>query len=173
MSSTKSIGRGLLFLLTLGGVCAYLLHSVNTLTAKDIQQNREAAALQIISDLTGPAIANSVDLSRTDNHKCPTWLLLQETVPGYAGPIEFMFFVEPDADAISARTINHRETPGIGDFIDSTRDQYLQNLDRSSYAVWASLDNVSGASITSAALRRALESVLERSRRICGPDQDG
>ena len=55
--------------------------------------------------------------------------------------------------SISLRVTRHQETPGIADFIDHSKEDYLPNLDNSPVEDWPSLDNISGATITHKALR--------------------
>ena len=162
--------RGIVFLAVLGTTCGLLLHSTDLLTAESIAKNREAAARLLVAELTGEAISQSVELDSNLNSNCPDWVLLEERVPGYAGPIDFLIFVE--GNFLSARTKQHRETPGIGDFIDTQRDPYLKDLDTTSLEQWLSLDRVTGATVTSNALRRAVTRAFERTQLVCAEVND-
>ena len=72
---------------------------------------------------------------------------------GYAGPIEYLALLRDTSASISLRVTRHQETPGIADFIDHSKEDYLPNLDNSPVEDWPSLDNISGATITHKALR--------------------
>ena len=170
---SKDLLRGLSFLVGLGLLCGLLLHNVNAFTAADIKNNRDVSARQLVAELTGDEIAQSIVLSERFNQQCPDWSLTHETVMGYAGPIELLIYARLPEDAISVRTIAHRETPGIGDFIDQARDDYLISLDESSYASWQALDRVTGATVTSNALKRAIRVVHEQNQLNCVGAIDG
>lgn len=162
--------RGIIFLAILGTTCGLLLHSTDLLTAESIAKNREAAARLLVAELTGEAISQNVELNSNLNSNCPDWVLLEERVPGYAGPIDFLIFVE--GNFLSARAKQHRETPGIGDFIDTQRDPYLKDLDNNTLDRWLNLDRVAGATVTSNALRRAVTRALERTQLVCAEVND-
>ena len=162
--------KGLLFLLILGVLCGLLLHTSDLLTAAPIAKNREAAARLLVAELTGEDVSEMIQLDSNINLQCPDWVLLEEVVPGYAGPITFLVYVE--GTSISARTKQHRETPGIGDFIDSSRDSYLTDLDHAYPETWLNLDSVTGATVTSDALGRAVSRAYERSQLICAETED-
>ena len=71
---------------------------------------------------------------------------------------------------MSLRVTNHRETPGIGDFIDHRRDPWLPARDGFTAAQWQTADAVSGATVTSEALALlALEAgnTLSREAQTC------
>ena len=62
------------------------------------------------------------------------------------------------------RVTRHQETPGIADFIDHNKDDYLPNLDNSAIDAWAEIDNISGATITHKALRAMAEQARTQRR---------
>ena len=97
---------------------------------------------------------------------CSDWWLIHVTESGYAGPIELLAYWQTfnngDASLLKLRVLQHLETPGIGDFIDHRRNNYLPARDNSSVAEWQSMDTVSGATITHNALRQAATSVAQR-----------
>ncbi len=150
--------RGLVFLALLGVVCGGLLHAVSTYTQDEIAANRESARRAVIAELIGDTRATTLDLaqdlSSDQAGDCFNWILRQHTVTGYAGPITFMLLFE--GDSLTVRTTAHRETPGIGDFIDTDRSRYLVDHDGWHLSRWLEADTVSGATVTTAALKRAL-----------------
>jgi H+/Na+-translocating ferredoxin:NAD+ oxidoreductase subunit G len=69
------------------------------------------------------------------------------------------------------RVLSHRETPGLGDFIDSRKSNWIDQFKRKSLAApdttrWAlrrdggDFDQVTGASITSRAVVKAVKETL-------------
>ncbi|GIS19327.1 MAG: hypothetical protein CM15mP120_12430 [Pseudomonadota bacterium] len=120
--------------------------------------------------LLSPAQRQEVDwteeLGRSHHHRMPDWWLIHVTESGCAGPIELLAYWQTfnngDASLLKLRALQHLETPGIGDFIDHRRNNYLPARDNLSVAEWQSMDTVSGATITHNALRQAATTVAQR-----------
>jgi len=54
----------------------------------------------------------------------PAALLLEATAPdGYSGRIELIIAVGADGAVSGVRAVSHRETPGLGDYIDPRKDK--------------------------------------------------
>ena len=54
----------------------------------------------------------------------PAALLLEATAPdGYSGRIELIVAVRADGGVSGVRAVTHRETPGLGDYIDPKKDK--------------------------------------------------
>jgi len=54
----------------------------------------------------------------------PAALLLEATAPdGYSGRIELIVAVRADGGVSGVRAVTHRETPGLGDYIDPRKDK--------------------------------------------------
>lgn len=54
----------------------------------------------------------------------PVALVLQAAAPdGYAGRIHLLLVVAPDGALFGVRVVQHRETPGLGDYIDPKKDR--------------------------------------------------
>lgn len=152
------LARGLAFLAMLGVVCGALLHAASTFTRDDITANRESARRAVLAGLVGDDRARAIDLDKDlasiQAGDCVTWVLREHTVSGYAGPITFLVLFE--GDGLTVRTLAHRETPGIGDFIDTGRSRYLLDFDGHRPMAWLEADAVSGATVTTGALKRAV-----------------
>ncbi len=161
--------RALLTLTLIAGTAGALLHGANALTRTSIQDNRQQAARAIFSELVGESAASSLDLDKALQGDCGDWMLHTVTSAGYAGPIEFLILIE--AHTLSVRTLRHRETPGIGDFIDTRHSAYLSQSDAAPIKHWLKLDAVTGATVTSNALARALKQTLARIAFHCDRSQ--
>ena len=54
----------------------------------------------------------------------PAALLLETTAPdGYSGRIDLIVAVRADGGVSGVRAVTHRETPGLGDYIDPKKDK--------------------------------------------------
>ena len=54
----------------------------------------------------------------------PVALILEAAAPdGYSGRVELIVAVRTDGSLSGVRVVNHRETPGLGDYIDPKKDR--------------------------------------------------
>jgi electron transport complex protein RnfG len=90
---------------------------------------------------------------------------------GFSGPIRVLVGIEYDGTVTGVRILQHRETPGLGDKIESTRSDWVFQFDGRSLgdpAVmgWAiredggEFDQLTGASITPRAVTKAIRDTL-------------
>ena len=162
--------RSLLSLTLIAAICGSVLVATNQFTAPKIDAQRTAQANALMRSLLSPAQRQEVDWTQELDDRiitaCSDWWLIHVTESGYAGPIELLAYWQTfnngDASLLKLRVLQHLETPGIGDFIDHRRNNYLPARDNSSVAEWQSMDTVSGATITHNALRQAATSVAQR-----------
>ncbi len=91
---------------------------------------------------------------------------------GYSGEIRLLLGLRVDGQVIAARVIEHRETPGLGDFIDYRRSDWITQFNGQAIAFSApnnwqpsswqtkrnggSFDAATGATITSRAVIQAI-----------------
>lgn len=96
---------------------------------------------------------------------------------GYVAPIRLLVGIDPGGQVIGVRITEHRETPGLGDRIEHTRTDWLQQLRGKSLQgarseAWrvrregGEFDQLSGATVTSSAVLRAVESALQFSATV-------
>ncbi|MEM9622692.1 MAG: FMN-binding protein [Pseudomonadota bacterium] len=171
--------KQIISLTLIAGVCGLVLSGTRTLTAPGIAANRAAAASELYAELLGqplPAdwfsadsVPDAAQLLLAPQGSCETWLFTAHSEAGYAAAITLIGLWRPPG-LISARVVSHLETPGIGDFIDHSRDNWLPALDQSSATEIAALDNVSGATITTNAIRRSLQTMLRNMEKHCVRD---
>ena len=102
----------------------------------------------------------------------PVAALIETVAPrGYGGTIRLLVAVTPDGKVIGVRVLEHHETPGVGDRIESGRSGWLkQFIDRSlggpPDSRWAlrrdggDYDQLSGATVTSRAVTTAIRDGL-------------
>jgi electron transport complex protein RnfG len=93
------------------------------------------------------------------------------TAQGYAGPIELILGIDDRGRVLGARVLSHAETPGLGDKIELSRDDWILGFDGLSLddppaAHWAvkkdggDFDQFSGATVTPRAVVRAIKDGL-------------
>ena len=91
---------------------------------------------------------------------------------GYSGTIKLLIGVYADGVVAGVRVLAHRETPGLGDAIDSTRSDWILGFNNTSLAQvglnnWrvkkdgGYFDQLTGATITARAVVRAIGKFLE------------
>lgn len=155
-------------LLTLG--CGVLLSQTAAWTARPIEQARAAALRDALTGLVDSGqIDAAFERERWPLALCDGITLVQSEARGYGGAIIIAVALRDTAAQEGAIdrliVLRHRETPGIGDFIEPlTQPPWL---DRFRGATASSLaqrpltaDAVSGATITVRAVRKALTQTL-------------
>ena len=102
----------------------------------------------------------------------PVAALFVVTAPdGFSGPIRLLVGVDFEGIVTATRVLRHRETPGLGDFIDSSKSDWINQFERKSLTapdllLWSltrdggQFDQVTGASITSRAVVKAVKETL-------------
>ncbi len=198
---SRVLGGGLLMglfaLLGAGGVIG-----VHQLTEARIAQNQREDALKAIHRLL-PAASYDNDLlaqprhfsihrqgrlslpvtaylAQRDNQAVAT-LLRMTTPDGYNGEIQLLLAVRGNGTLIGVEVVEHRETPGLGDRIESERSDWLRQFDGASLgnprlAEWkvkrdgGRFDQLTGATITPRAVVQAVREALDylRRHRIAG-----
>jgi electron transport complex protein RnfG len=97
-------------------------------------------------------------------------ILLPVTGHGYEGPIRLLVAISPTGQLLAAKVLQQRETPGLGDLILPQRSPWLRTFSGKSLAdsdsSWTlqadggPLDQLSGATLTSRAVKDALQRSL-------------
>ena len=108
----------------------------------------------------------------------PVALVFEAAAPdGYSGRIDLILAVRPDGEIIAVRVTTHRETPGLGDYIDPHKDKnktqpWISQFDRQGFASlppaqWrvkkdgGHFDQRSGATISARAVTNAVGRAVE------------
>ena len=104
----------------------------------------------------------------------PSAAILETNAPdGYGGDIKLLVAVQADtAEVLGVRVLGHRETPGLGDYIDIARSDWIKNFDKQSLTKlsdegWrvkkdgGKFDFVTGATITPRAVIKAVHKTLK------------
>ena len=188
----NSVLKGGLTLATIGAVCAALVATTYLLTQDRIAANEQAwlekslepalaglffegsvsESMRLIRaphDLPGP---DDVIIYRLFAAEQPVAALFAVTArDGYAGPIRVLVGIEYDGTVTGIRILEHRETPGLGDRIVSSRSDWVFQFDGRSLGDpsadgWAlkrdggQFDQLTGASVTPRAVISVVKETL-------------
>lgn len=103
----------------------------------------------------------------------PSGIILETIAPdGYAGEIKLLVAIRRNGTIAGVRVLTHKETPGLGDYIDIERSGWIKNFDEQSLAKTAKdgwkvkkdggqFEYMAGATITPRAVVKAVHRTLE------------
>ena len=104
----------------------------------------------------------------------PAAVVREATAPdGYSGDIKLLIAVRADGELAGVRVLAHKETPGLGDYIDIAHSDWIkknfdgQSLAKTSDDLWkvkkdgGSFDYMAGATITPRAVVKAVHKTLQ------------
>ncbi len=190
--SASSILRTGLTLAVIGAVCTTLVAATYQATRDRIAANDKALLEQSLAPaLSGIFFDSGVTESRLvlqPPHELPgndpavIYRVFAEGEPvaalfavtardGFSGPIRVLVGIEVDGTVTGVRILQHRETPGLGDKIESARSDWVFQFDGRSIGdpaleSWAirgdggEFDQLTGASITPRAVIKAIRDTL-------------
>lgn len=187
-----SFWRGGVFLGVLAACCTALVATTHQYTAPLIKANEQAFLEASLKPVLG-GIEYKDELSKSilvlpKPHALPgnepaiiyriyadgepaAALFVVSARDGFTGPIKLLIGVKIDGTVTSVRVLQHRETPGLGDMIESSRSDWLLQFDNTSLAAPARqdwlvkrdggvFDQLTGASITPRAIIKAIKETL-------------
>lgn len=103
----------------------------------------------------------------------PSAVILEATAPdGYSGDIKLLVAIRQDGSLAGVRVLAHKETPGLGDYIDIGHSDWIKHFDGQSLVKtpdekWqvkkdgGHFDYMAGATITPRAVVKAVHKVLQ------------
>lgn len=192
MTSTPSIAKNGLTLAAIAAVCTTLVAATYQLTAERIVANEIALLEQSLEPaLAGQFYDSGVSESKLivpQPHLLPgsdaaiIYRVYSEDEPvaalfvvsardGFSGAIRLLIGVDFDGIVTGVRVLEHRETPGLGDKIESRRSDWIFQFDGHSLRDpaapgWAihsdggQFDQLTGASVTPRAVIKAIRDTL-------------
>ena len=98
--------------------------------------------------------------------------MLEATAPdGYSGKIDLLIAIQSNGELAGVRVVSHNETPGLGDYIDIAKSDWIKQFDGASLAKYDAqawqvkkdgghFDYMSGATITPRAVVKAVHKAL-------------
>lgn len=124
-------------------------------TEDDIRHNRQAAEARVLRELAGvPVPAGAGDVLLCDRNLA----ILRNASRGYGGPVQVAVALGPNGAVAGVRVLAHAETPGFADILDAG-SAWLAGFAQ------GSVDAVTGATVTSNAVRQAVAAAVERYQR--------
>lgn len=102
----------------------------------------------------------------------PSAIVLEAIAPdGYAGKIKLLIAIRENGEVSGVRVVLHKETPGLGDYIEIAKSQWIKVFDGTSLEKYPSkdwkvkkdggqFDSVAGATITPRAVVKAVHKAL-------------
>jgi Na+-translocating ferredoxin:NAD+ oxidoreductase subunit G len=117
---------------------------------------------------TQPSIANRARVSNA-----PAAVILEAIAhDGYSGDIKLLIAIKYDGSISGVRVLTHKETPGLGDYIDIAKDDWIklfdnESLTQTSVQNWnvkkdnGKFDYMAGATITPRAVVKAVHKALQ------------
>lgn len=157
-----------------------------------IAEEEKAAKLELISQILPKALydndllksaatlppapelgnADATTVYRGTLNGTPSGLVMEATAPdGYGGKIKLLVGIRADGEISGVRVISHHETPGLGDYIDIARSQWITTFNGKSLAntpegAWkvkkdgGQFPYTTGATITPRAVIKAVHKAL-------------
>ncbi|MGI9199940.1 MAG: electron transport complex subunit RsxG [Woeseiaceae bacterium] len=192
MSSPNSVVKSGITLAAIAAICTSLVAATYHLTADRIAANDKALLEQslhpALSDLFYDSGVSESRLVLTPPHDLPgndealiyrvyandepvAALFVVTARDGYAGQIRILLGVDLSGVVTGIRILKHRETPGLGDKIDASRSDWVEQFPGRSMGDpevtgWAirrdggQFDQLTGASITPRAVIKAMRDTL-------------
>lgn len=150
-------------------VCGFLLAGTRALTAQKVSANHAEHTQRELRALLGGSLPAVAEFWVDDVwHLCDGSVVARAQAAGYTGPIEILFALNISAAGgvggklHGVRITHHRETPGIANFLNTPDEGWLAALVDAAPAEVASLDAVTGATITSKAIQATLLEAIGR-----------
>jgi len=167
---------------------AVLLHTLESLVPADWFDNDILADTITVTDLT-LGTDEPVTIYRARKNGKPMAAVLSPIAPdGYNGTIKLLVAIRTDGSLAGVRIVSHRETPGLGDPIDTDKSDWIfgfdgRSLDNPPESRWkvkrdgGDFDQFTGATITPRAVVKAVYKTLtffERNQaRLFGQEPGG
>lgn len=190
-SMLQSIGRGGFVLAGFALVGAALLALASNFTIDKRQQNERELVIAALNAVVPISLYNNDPLADQISVRDPLLnrseavtvyrmrkngrnvaVVLEPTAPdGYSGNIKLLVGITAAGRISGVRVVTHKETPGLGDGIDSRRSNWIKQFDGNSLTQparddWAVqkdggiYDSLTGATITSRAVVEAVDRAL-------------
>jgi len=164
-------------LVLLAGGCGLLISTLHAFTKNTITQNEQQYAANQIRSVSGNVHENIIqlddDLYFSEGEGIVTgFIFSQSTKQGYNGNISAWIAIDQTQKIRGIRVYEHKETPGIGDKIDSQVSDWIRRFTGATLAgnSWSitkdggEFDHFTGATITSRAMVHSVHAGLIRAQ---------
>lgn len=191
-ANRASIWSTALILAVLAALCTALVATTHSVTATRISENEQAfleASLKPVLEgieydgqLSDSTITIPAPHDLPGNQPATVYRVYADGKPiaalfivsardGYAGPIKLLIGIDSGGVLTRVRVLEHRETPGMGDAIESSKSDWIEQFNRHSLSDpteegWlikrdgGEFDQLTGASITPRAVVKAIKETL-------------
>jgi electron transport complex protein RnfG len=191
-SLAKASARTALILFMFALIGTALLAYTFDITRGTIKESEEKARLILVAQTLphdlydNNLLADAVELPPTDKlgteERSRVYLarlkgeisaiVMEATAPdGYGGRINLLIGIRKDGEITGVRVVSHNETPGLGDYIDIAKSEWIKVFDHKSLAAdrpqdWrvkkdgGKFDYMAGATITPRAVVKAVHKAL-------------
>ena len=148
------------------------LSALNEIIPHDRHDNDLLADNFAIDDRQYLSLTGAKDAYRARNDGAVSAVILPVVAPdGYSGRIDLLVGINADGSIAGVRSVNHRETPGLGDKIETAKSQWVLDFNGKSLSMpvpeqWAvkkdggEFDQFTGATITPRAVVKAVYQAL-------------
>ena len=192
IKNNKIVGRTVLVMIIFGvffsTILEFVYNNANPIIIKSEAEAKERLLLQVISkDIYNNDLINSFIKIKPNeklknketikgyiakNNNKVTAVILETRAPnGYSGEIKILVGIDTKGYILGTRVVKHQETPGLGDYIDVAKSDWINiftysSLKNTSQSEWAvkkdqgKFDYVSGATITARAVVNAINESL-------------
>jgi len=172
----KDIIKPIVVLASICLIVTALLAYVNMVTAPIIKEAQDKEAAQARSEV----LSEAKDFEKLDADKLPEGVtevykgsdnsgyVFMLTQKGYGGDIKLICGIRPDGSIEAVKTLLHSETGGIGSKVVDNGSGYHDNYKGKTASDYASVDGVTGATISSTAYKKALGTAFEAYTIITG-----
>lgn len=154
-------------------ICAAVLSSLNNVTEPIIAKNEKDKVEAMLKEMVPQA--NKFEEVKVEKNRDLTDLyiayegdkkiasVLQVYASGFQSDIKLLVVVTPEDKFDGFKVIEQAETPGYGDVIE-LNNQYISQFKKKS--INDEIDTVSGSTVTTGAVKKAIEAALEKYKAI-------
>ena len=192
IKNNKIVGRTVLVMIIFGvffsTILQFVYNETNPIILKSEAEAKERLLLQVVSKkiYNNDLINSYIEIPPNQRLKNKavikgyvakkenkvTAVILETRAPnGYSGEIKILVGIDAEGNILGTRVIKHQETPGLGDYIDINKGEWINiftasSLKNTSQLEWAvkkdqgKFDYMSGATITARAVIVAINEAL-------------
>ena len=192
IKKNKIVGRTVLVMIIFGvffsTILQFVYNETNPIILKSEAEAKERLLLQVVSKkiYNNDLINSYIEIPPNQRLKNKavikgyiakkenkvTAVILETRAPnGYSGEIKILVGIDAEGNILGTRVIKHQETPGLGDYIDINKGEWINiftasSLKNTSQLEWAvkkdqgKFDYMSGATITARAVIVAINEAL-------------
>lgn len=150
----------------------FILKNLGELVPESAHDNDLLADTLQITDQESFGSKQAITVYRAYKNKQPVAVIMTPTAPdGYSGSIRLLVAINTNGELAGVRAVSHRETPGLGDAIDTNKNDWIYSFNGLSLGnpepkYWrvkrdgGKFDQFTGATITPRAVVKAVFKAL-------------